>query len=79
MLGYVVKHLSENHAEVPIVMNITGTADGAPLFPRVERYWKSLGYKIDTTDLTDNTRSRRSAHVGDDLLVATGFVRPATR
>jgi hypothetical protein len=73
VLGYTVKHLAANHAELPIPIAITGTVDGPALLPRVERYWKSLGFVIDRTGLSDPRFPKLETHVGDDLLVATGF------
>jgi hypothetical protein len=74
MLGYTVKHLAANHAELPIVIMITGDVDGPALLPRVERYWKSRGYVIDRSKLSDLRFPKLETHVGDDLLVATGYV-----
>jgi hypothetical protein len=73
VLGYTVKHLSANHAELPIPITIAGTVDGPALLPRVERYWKSRGFVIDRRGLTDPRFPKLETHVGDDLLVATGF------
>ncbi len=73
MLGYTVKHLAANHAEVPLLMTISGNAQGPSLLPRVERYWKSRGYVIDRSGLSDPRFPKLRAHVGDDLLVATGY------
>jgi hypothetical protein len=74
VLGYTVEHLAANHAEVPVLINITGTIDGRALLPRVERYWKSRGFTIDRSGLGDPRFPKVRAHVGSDLLVATGFV-----
>jgi hypothetical protein len=73
MLGYTVKHLAANHAELPIVIMIKGDVDGPALLPRVERYWKSRGFVIDRSGLSDPRFPKLETHVGDDLLVATGF------
>jgi hypothetical protein len=72
-LGYTVKHLAANHAELPIVIMIKGDVDGPALLPRVERYWMSRGYVIDRSKLSDPRFPKLETHVGDDLLVATGF------
>ena len=86
VLGYTVKHLEENHAEVPIVMNVVGTADGASLLPRVERYWKSRGYTIDTSGLAVSDRSANpiagsgtATSSSSDASGASSFFRPAAR
>jgi hypothetical protein len=73
MLGYTVKHLAANHAEVPVLIDITGDARGPQLLPRVEHYWRSRGYAIDSSGLSDPRFPKIRAHVGDDLLVATGY------
>jgi hypothetical protein len=73
VLGYTVKHLAANHAEVPVLINITGDARGPQLLPRVEHYWRSRGYAVDSSDLSDPRFPKIRAHVGDDLLVATGY------
>jgi hypothetical protein len=73
VLGYTVKHLAANHAEVPVLINIAGATRGPQLLPRVERYWKSRGYVIDSSGLSDPRFPKIRAHVGDDLLVATGY------
>jgi hypothetical protein len=73
MLGYTVKHLAAYHAEVPLLMHVSGNAEGPSLLPRVERYWKSRGYVVDRSGLSDPRFPKLRTHVGDDLLVATGF------
>jgi hypothetical protein len=73
VLGYTVKHLAANHAELPIPIAITGDVDGPALLPRVERYWQSRGFVIDRSGLSDPRFPKLETHVGDDLLVATGF------
>jgi hypothetical protein len=73
MLGYTVKHLAANHAEVPVLIPLSGDARGPALLPRVERYWKSRGFVIDRSGLSDPRFPKIRAHVGDDLLVATGY------
>jgi hypothetical protein len=72
-LGYTVKHLAANHAEVPVIIKISGNTQGTALLARVERYWKSRGYVIDRRGLSDPRFPKIRTHVGDDLLVATGY------
>ena len=74
VFGYTVKHLAANQAEVPIPIKIDGTGDGASLLSRVERYWKSRGYTIDRSGMSDKHYPKLRAHAGDNLLVATGYV-----
>ena len=78
LLGYTVKHLDSSHASVPILFSITGNVDGPSLLPRVERYWKSRGYTIDRSGLSDPRYPKIRAHVGQDMLVATGYVGQPT-
>jgi len=73
VLGYTVEHLAANHAEVPVLITIAGTVEGPALLPRVERYWRSRGFVIDTSGLSDPRFPKIRAHVGEDLLVATGL------
>lgn len=73
VLGYTVSHLAAHQAEIPIIIEIKGDVEGPALLPRVERYWKSRGFAIDRSGLSDPRFPKVRAHVGDDLLVATGF------
>jgi hypothetical protein len=78
LLGYTVSHLKASRASVPILFSIKGNVQGPALLPRVERYWESRGYPIDRSGLSDSRFPKVRAHVGDDLLVATGFAGAAT-
>jgi hypothetical protein len=74
-LGYVVGDTGAHRAEVPVVVMLTGRGDGASLLPRIERYWRSRGYTIDRSGLSDHHFPKVRAHVGSgELLVATGYV-----
>lgn len=74
-LGYVVGDTGAHRAELPVVVPLTGEGDGASLLPRIERYWRSRGYTIDRSGLSDRAFPKVRAHVGTgDLLVATGYV-----
>jgi hypothetical protein len=49
--------------------------DGASLLPGIEQFWRSRGYTIDRSGLSDRSYPKVRARVGaDDLLVATGYV-----
>jgi hypothetical protein len=74
-LGYVVGDTGAHRAELPVVVMLTGTGDGASLLPRIEAYWRSRGYTIDRSGLSDRHFPKVRAHVGSgELLVATGYV-----
>ncbi|HEX4492494.1 MAG TPA: hypothetical protein VH914_14905 [Acidimicrobiia bacterium] len=73
-LGYTISRLATHRAEVTDPMAFTGGDDGASLLPRVEAYWRSRGYTVDRSGLSDQHYPKLRAHVGDDLLVATGYV-----
>lgn len=72
--GYTVKHLDANQAEVPLPIKVNGDGTGAALLSRVERYWRSRGYTIDRSGMSDKHYPKLRAHAGDNLLVATGYV-----
>lgn len=75
LLGYSVGDTGAHQAEVPVALHVTGTRDGAALLPRIEDYWRSRGYTIDRSGLSDHQFPKVRAHVGGgDLLVATGYV-----
>jgi hypothetical protein len=75
LLGYAVGDTGAHRAEVPLPLVLTGNGDGASLLPRIERYWRSRGYAIDRSGLSDRHLPKVRAHVGTgDLLVATGYV-----
>jgi hypothetical protein len=74
VLGYTVSRLSTHRAEVTDPMSFTGTGDGASLLPRVESYWKSRGWTVDRSGMSDRHYPKLRTHVGGDLLVATGYV-----
>ena len=74
-LGYVVGDTGARRAEVPVVVLLTGEGDGASLLPRVESYWRSRGYTIDRSGLSDRSFPKVRARVPTgELLVATGYV-----
>jgi hypothetical protein len=73
-LGYTISRLSTHRAEVRVTITFTAAADGASLLPRVESYWKSKGWPIDRSGMSDHRYPKLRTHVGDDLLVATGYV-----
>jgi hypothetical protein len=73
-LGYTVSRLATHRAEVTDPIAFTGIEDGAALLPRVEAYWKSRGWKVDRSGLSDRHYPKIRTHVGHDLLVATGYV-----
>ena len=74
-LGYVVGDTGAHRAELPVVVPLTGAGDGASLLPRIEKYWRSLGYTIDRSGLSDRQFPKVRAHVDTgDLIVATGYV-----
>lgn len=74
-LGYVVGDTGAHRAEVPVVVQLTGTGDGASLLARIERYWRSRGFTIDRSGLSDHHFPKVRAHVDTgELLVATGYV-----
>jgi hypothetical protein len=74
-LGYVVGDTGAHRAELPVVVPLTGEGDGASLLPRIEKYWRSRGYKIDRSGLSDRQFPKVRAHVDTgDLIVATGYV-----
>lgn len=73
-LGYVVGDTGAHRAELPVVVPLTGEGDGASLLPRIERYWRSRGYTIDRSGMSDRVFPKVRARVGTgDLLVATGY------
>ena len=77
-LGYTISRLSTHRAEAtdPIAFTTTTTTqDGASLLPRVEAYWKSRGWSVDRSGMSDRHYPKLRTHVGGDLLVATGYVR----
>jgi hypothetical protein len=75
-LGYTVSRLSTHRAEVTDPIAFTGPQDGASLLGRVEAYWKSRGWSIDRSGMSDRHYPKLRAHLdGGDLLVATGYVR----
>jgi hypothetical protein len=75
-LGYTVSRLSTHRAEVTDPIAFTGTQDGASLLGRVEAYWKSRGWSIDRSGMTDRHYPKLRAHLTNgDLLVATGYVK----
>lgn len=75
LLGYVVGDTGAHRAEVPVVVQLTGTGDGASLLPRIERYWRSRGFTIDRSGMSDNHFPKLRAYVSTgELLVATGYV-----
>lgn len=74
-LGYTVGNTDAHRAEVPVEVPVTGSRDGASLLPDIETYWRSLGYTIDRSGLSDREFPKVRAHVGADyLLVATGYI-----
>ena len=73
LLGYAVGDTGARQAEVPLPVILTGTGNGASLLPRIERYWRSRGYTIDGSGLSDRHFPKVRAHAGSDLLVATGY------
>jgi hypothetical protein len=74
VLGYTVKTLSTHRAEVTDPISFTGSQNGASLLGRVEAYWKSRGWPIDRSGMSDRHDPKLRTHVGTDLLVATGYV-----
>jgi hypothetical protein len=73
LLGYAVGDTGARQAEVPLPVILSGTGDGASLLPRIEAYWRSRGYTIDRSGLSDRHFPKVRAHAGSDLLVATGY------
>jgi hypothetical protein len=74
LFGFTVGDTGAHRAEVPVEVRVT-SGDGAALLPGIERYWRSQGYTIDRSGLSDRQFPKVRAHVGtDDLLVATGYV-----
>jgi hypothetical protein len=74
-LGYVVGDAGARRAEVPVIVQLTGPGDGASLLPRIERYWRSRGFTIDGSGLSDRSFPKLRARVDSgELLVATGSV-----
>ena len=73
-LGYTISRLSTHRAEVTDPIPFTGSQDGASLLPRIEAYWKSQGWPIDRSGMSDRHYPKLRTHVGGDLLVATGYV-----
>jgi hypothetical protein len=73
-LGYAVGDTGAHQAELPVIVPLTGAVDGASLLPRVESFWRSRGYKIDRSGMSDHTFPKLRTRVGDTLLVATGYV-----
>ena len=74
MFGYTVQHPEADQAEVPVPVAVRTNRDGASLLARVEQYWKSRGYTIDRSGMSDKHYPKLRAHAGADLLVATGYV-----
>jgi hypothetical protein len=73
LLGYTIRHLAEQRAEVRRSF-ATSTPDGASLLPRVEQRWTALGYTIDRRGLSDHRYPKIRTHIGPDLVVVTGYV-----
>jgi hypothetical protein len=74
-LGYTISRLSTHRAEATVPVPFKGKQNGASLLPRVERYWRSKGYTIDRSGMSDHHYPKLRAHVGRDLLVATGYAK----
>lgn len=74
LLGYTISRLATHRAEVIDPITFKGSQNGASLLGRVETYWKSRGWPIDRSGLSDHHYPKLRTHVGGDLLVATGYV-----
>jgi hypothetical protein len=72
--------LADAKTRVTALVTETGAAIGprapaVPVVPRIEKYWRSRGYKIDRSGLSDRQFPKVRAHVDTgDLIVATGYV-----
>ena len=74
LLAFSIGDTGAHQAEVPIEVKVT-VGDGAALLPGIEQFWRSRGYAIDRSGLSDRSYPKVRARVGADyLLVATGYV-----
>ncbi len=72
-LGYSLPGPVARQPEVTQIVNLPKGTDPNAMLPLVEARWRSLGYRIDRSGLSDPKFPKIRAHTGDYTLVATSF------
>ena len=72
-LGYSLGGQYARQPEVTAIVNLPGRTDPSSMIPKIEQLWRTKGYRVDRSGLSDPKFPKLRAHAGDYTLVATSF------
>ncbi len=76
-LGYSAGKSGSIQPEIRTIVDLPLTTDPATLLPLIQRRWEALGYKLDTSKMSDKRYPQIQAHVGEYRVYATALSEAA--